>query len=230
MVPLDLDGLHYYRVKPASWRNRQEWLDQIQRGLEEQPHLLGAGESRAIILVVTDRDENGQLSILGDGPLYFSEGAWTALRALMLESDAEIQPEALTLAQLPQPLQVRVGHPDDHKKWQARGALGAGMLPAPEPARLELFEVEPPARELPARIELLLTCFYDTVLLVGVVGVRNLGLWTMHVLTPADNSDWITLGLELVFDFGLLVTAIVIVVFDLLKRLRNAWRSLAKGD
>ena len=63
----------------------------------------------------------------------------------------------------------------------------------------------------------------DAVFIACMVVARGLLLQVFDVFLPSERSDTILLRvLEIVLDFGLIGTAIVVTVFDLAKRIKNA--------
>lgn len=73
------------------------------------------------------------------------------------------------------------------------------------------------------RTELIITGVMDAVFIACMVVARGLLLQVFDVFLPSERSDTILLRvLEIVLDFGLIGTAIVVTVFDLAKRIKNA--------
>ena len=73
--------------------------------------------------------------------------------------------------------------------------------------------------------ELLVTIAMDTAVLLGVVFARMYLLRALALLGP-QNHGWALTLVEKIFDFGLVGTVLVITVFDLLKRIWQAWKRL----
>jgi len=91
-----------------------------------------------------------------------------------------------------------------------------------DPAPLLRFTVP-----LLERLEIFWMLLLDNVLLIaGAVGLRHLALWFIHWTSAEDARTWAIDTIELIADWGTVGTVIVIVSFDLLKRVRRAWLEL----
>jgi glucan phosphoethanolaminetransferase (alkaline phosphatase superfamily) len=80
------------------------------------------------------------------------------------------------------------------------------------------------------RAEVAATVMIDGVLLLLVVGLRAILLWPLHWFGPAETMAWSVRLVEILLDFGLVGTVIVMTVFDFAKRMRNAYHSWRKDD
>lgn len=74
------------------------------------------------------------------------------------------------------------------------------------------------------RVEILLTLLVDGALLVGSAFVRAGALHLMHFLGDAEKLGWPILILELILDVGIVLTALIITTFDLVKRIRLSYQ------
>lgn len=77
-----------------------------------------------------------------------------------------------------------------------------------------------------SRVEILSTLVIDAGLTVGAAFVRTAALWMLHRVGDTSALGWPILVLEWILDFGLVGTAGVITLFDLLKRIRVSFREL----
>lgn len=80
------------------------------------------------------------------------------------------------------------------------------------------------------RADLATTIVFDAIVLIIVFIVRFCLLWTYARFKAPGSSDVVVRILEFVMDFGIVGTATVIVVFDLLKRAVIALNQLRKGS
>lgn len=77
------------------------------------------------------------------------------------------------------------------------------------------------------RLEILWTLLLDNALLIaGSIAVRHYALRFIHWIAAEDSRTWAIETIEIIADWGSVGTVIVIVSFDLLKRLRRALREL----
>lgn len=117
-------------------------------------------------------------------------------------------------------------YPEDHA---ARGAAGPAAAAGADAAD-GVVTVQPAGAYgfmeplVSSRVELLLTLVIDGILLVLAVLARAGFMWILHLLPDAVLAAWPIVILEFILDFGLVGTAGVITLFDLAKRIRNAYR------
>lgn len=77
------------------------------------------------------------------------------------------------------------------------------------------------------RLEILWTLLLDNVILIaGAIAVRHYALRFIHWIADEDGRTWAIDTIEAIADWGTVGTVILIVTFDLLKRLRRAWHEL----
>lgn len=79
-----------------------------------------------------------------------------------------------------------------------------------------------------SRAEILSTLLIDGLVVTVAAFARYGFLWLVHLVSPGEgNSAGPLLVLELILDFGILGTALVITLFDLGKRIKHAYREFA---
>lgn len=76
------------------------------------------------------------------------------------------------------------------------------------------------------RADLAATIILDAILLAIAVSVRAGLLWITHRLSAPEEHDIVIRWLERVMDFGIVGTTAVIVIFDLVKRIKQALQDL----
>lgn len=74
-----------------------------------------------------------------------------------------------------------------------------------------------------SRAELLVTFILDGALVAAAAFARSVFLWLLHAATGDDVSGVVRV-LEVILDWGLITTALVIAAFDLAKRVKTAYR------
>jgi hypothetical protein len=75
-----------------------------------------------------------------------------------------------------------------------------------------------------SRVEILVTLLVDGALLVGSAFVRAGALFLIHLLGDAAKLGWPILILELILDVGIVLTAMIITTFDIVKRIRLSYQ------
>lgn len=86
-------------------------------------------------------------------------------------------------------------------------------------------EVERIRESVMTRVELMVTAVLDTALIALMIVARGLLLRLFNWMLPPGSSGTILLKiLEVVVDLALVASALAITVFDLGKRVRNAYR------
>lgn len=92
---------------------------------------------------------------------------------------------------------------------------------------------ETPADELRTqfivRFEFVVTLVLDAVVIVVALLARAAVLWVLKRVVPAETHSWAIQLLEFISDIGIVGAATVFTVFDLLKRLIQAYRRLRNG-
>jgi len=87
------------------------------------------------------------------------------------------------------------------------------------------------AHTLMDRFELLLTLVLDSLFVAAAIVSRGLLLRLFQLMVPAGDSGSIYLkALHFVINIVLVAAAVIITVFDLTKRVRNAWADLRSPD
>lgn len=73
------------------------------------------------------------------------------------------------------------------------------------------------------RLEVIVTILLDTGVIVTALVCRGLALRAYKFGTEGGNLPWHIRTLEYVLDYGVVASATAFVMFDLAKRVKNAW-------
>jgi len=79
---------------------------------------------------------------------------------------------------------------------------------------------------LAERVEIAVTVAADAVLVAFAIVVRHYLLQLIHWADPESEYGWILRWTEIIADYFLLGCMLFLVVFDLAKRVKNAWTDL----
>jgi hypothetical protein len=80
-------------------------------------------------------------------------------------------------------------------------------------------------RSVYERLEIIVTIVLDGAMIATAYLVQVGLLWLVERFTPSEDHPWAIFALEVLLNFGLVGTVAIVVAFDLLKRIRNAFRS-----
>ncbi len=75
------------------------------------------------------------------------------------------------------------------------------------------------------KLDLVATILLDGLILLVAILTRAGLLWVVARFSPREPHSWVLTALEWILDVGLVGTAVVHVVFDLAKRIRNSYRN-----
>lgn len=80
--------------------------------------------------------------------------------------------------------------------------------------------------QVEARVDFILTIVLDGAVILSAIVVRAGLLWVLGRLAPPETRNWAIAGLEWIADIGMVAVSATFTVFDLLKRVREAYASV----